>query len=65
MRDYVVVLFVGRRNAQGCFKGWNKDVTVPANSAKEAIKIVSDMLSSDTHVFAKTKPRKKKEKPSA
>ena len=61
-QDYAVIVFVGQRTAQGKIRGWHTDLTISAQSTKNAVEKASKMLVSDSHVWGLSKPRKPRKK---
>lgn len=49
--DWVVSIYVRKRNSRGKMRGYEIEITMPAKNSVDALKRVTEMLTADTHPF--------------
>ena len=61
-KDFVVNLWSAKRTTGGKIRGWQVEVTVLANSAKHAVRLVADMVCARSYVWGEKEKENEEEK---
>ena len=51
--DWVISIYVRKRNSRGKMRGYEIEVTIPAKDGIEALRKTTNMVTADTHLWGK------------